>query len=195
MTKSTAAVISAFALCIGLLAGVIVMSSQAEQYKEQKRQAEIALEKIRREAQIVKEQKRQADIDLEKARREAQIVIDKQNSVKRAFSREEAGDPHRRFGFEVLYCRKRLSGEDFWYISGEIRNVSSEPLEAELQVVVRDRQGRVIKADEFYVPSGTNAVPGETCVFEDMFPAVELNGNTPDDLTVDVIILNSSMRY
>jgi len=178
MAKSTAAVISALALCIGLLAGVILMSSQVEKYKEQKRQAEIALEKIRRETQF---------------------VIDKQNSVKRAFSKEEAGDPHRRFGFEVLYCRKRIREEAYGdvglYIVSEIRNVSSKPLQAELQKIVRDQKGLLVIEDICYVPSSTNLVPGETYAFTSIVSASEIRGYRPDDLTVDIIILNSSMRY
>jgi len=93
--------------------------------------------------------------------------------IERTFSREEAGDPHSRFGFEVISCQKRVEemfahGGAYVYLVGEVKNISEKPLDAKLQGIVRER-GAVIATKWFYLEGTTNIVPGDTCAFENTF--------------------------
>ena len=124
---------------------------------------------------------------------------ERKDLIERTFSKEEAGNPHRRFGFEVLNCQKRLY--DFvppsvWlYVVGEVKNISPKPLDVELQAIVKDSDGREVASDRFYVGCNTNIVPGETAVFEyDHFNFNQLRHDV-ENFTVDVKIIRSETRY
>lgn len=123
--------------------------------------------------------------------------------VHKTFSKEAAGDPHRRFGFEVLSCQKRLKdfsnfGEITLYLVGEVKNISSKPLDVELQGLVRDENRRVVASERFCVGCTTNIVPGDSCTFERIFSFPTVNGYSirkVQNFMVDIKILSSQTRY
>jgi len=117
--------------------------------------------------------------------------------IERTFSREEAGDPHRRFGFEVLNCQKRVqkwSERVDVFLVGEVKNISEKPLDAKLQGIVREG-GAVIATEWFYLEGTTNIVPGDTCAFQNIFLLYNIDYARAQNFTVDVKILGSWTRY
>lgn len=183
MSKSYTILIALLACCLGVFIGVLAMSSQVEEYKKEKRDVEVELkrvvEKAKRDLERAKEQKRASRLE--------QAVI------------KQTGDPHKRFGFQVLpfrtYFYKDFDGINLTVV-GEIRNISTKALTAELQIVVRDESGRIVAVDDEYVPGGLNAVvPGGTIGFECNFLPREIYGYDPNDLTVDVTIQNAESYY
>jgi len=122
---------------------------------------------------------------------------ERKDLIERTFSREEAGDPHRRFGFEVISCQKRVykyHGGVYVYLVGEVKNISEKPLDAKLQGIVREK-GAVIATKWFYLEGTTNIVPGDTCAFEEGFVLENIDYPRAQNFTVDVKILGSWTRY
>ena len=88
MSKSTAFFIAALALCLGLIIGVLAMSSQVEDYKKEKKQAEAALKDVAKKAEIAIERVRdEAESAKKRALRRESFLKTELNKTKYAKDR------------------------------------------------------------------------------------------------------------
>jgi hypothetical protein len=75
---------------------------------------------------------------------------------------------------EIIDLGWRIGKYDYLYVTGELKNNSSSPVGAELQVMLRGDNDRLLSSDSFWPASVQNIAPGTTWPFEHMIKIDEL---------------------